>query len=158
MRFEGLRSLLWAIFLFLSLFHEQFNEFFLAYDSIVILIDFHKDILDNFLRAHRIIQKERNFLIRNHPWMINIKIRKRLLKMTLIKHILHLQTSHYKLSQINLTRTISINQSQQHRYLLLRYFRFRLEGCLKLRTWYNSITVMIEILEDIDELVFLLWG
>lgn len=124
----------WVIFLFLSFFHEQFNEFFLADDSIIILIDLHKDILDNFLRAHRIIQKERNFLIRNHPRMINIKIRKRLLKMTLIKHILHLQPSHNKLSQINLTRTISINQSQQHRYLLLRYFRFRLEGCLKLRT------------------------
>lgn len=134
MRFKGLRSLLWVILLFLSFFHEQFNEFFLADDSIIILIDLHKDILDNFLRAHRIIQKERNFLIRNHARMINIKISKRLLKMTLIKHILHLQTSNNKLSQINLTRTISINQSQQHRYLLLRYFRFCLEGCLKLRT------------------------
>lgn len=87
--------------------------------------------------------------------MINIKIRKSLLKMLLRKHLLQFQTSNDKLSQIDITRTIRIDHPHQKTHSVLRNTRLSLQSRLKLNLTNHTIMIAIQLLKYLYKKRFL---
>ena len=96
----------------MGLLHEQLHEFLLADRSVAVLVDLQEDVLDDLLRICRVIQEERDFFIGNHAGMVDIEIGKCLFEVALVEHVLHLESSHDELGEIDFSGAVGVDQSE----------------------------------------------
>ena len=90
--------------------------------------------------------------------MINIKVLKRLLKMMLGQALFGINSSYKKLSVINVPGTISINDPHQELNPLLRDILLFLERLKQLGRLNNTIIVLIQFLESLEQEFLLFTG
>lgn len=75
--------------------------------------------------------------------MINVEVRKCLLKVIFCEEILGLETSHNKLSQINKARVVGVNESHHKIHFACRNVRFGSQSLFELHFADHSIMINI---------------
>lgn len=107
-----------------------------------------------------IIKKWFNLLRSDIPTMIRIQIRECILQSLLLQQLFLVTGSNQKLSKINQPRTIRIDHFQDlidasFRYLIILVF---FEYCDELLFCYDSVAVLVDLSETLEELLFVLVG
>lgn len=78
--------------------HKHPHELFSADDSVVVLVDITKNLLDAFDGFFRIFQEKGDFLKGYWAWMVDVEVAESLLEVLPGKEVSDFQSSHYKLS------------------------------------------------------------
>jgi len=108
----------------LTAFHQKFNKLLSADHSVVILIYFLENVPYALLRVGLVFQEKGYLVVGDLSGMINVEVRKCLLKVIFCEEILGLETSHNKLSQINKARVVGVNESHHKIHFACRNVRF----------------------------------
>lgn len=89
------------------------NELLSTYDSIVIFVHFLEDIFDGSFRISRLLQKECYLIVRNVSGVVDVEVGKGLFEVLLIEDFFKFQASHDELSEVDVSRTIGIDDPHQ---------------------------------------------